>query len=153
MRKLKTLGEKVWSKVEFGEMDQCWRWIGAHGKHGHGHLLRGGRGTPHVNAHRAAYELIYGSIPSGLEVCHRCDVRDCCNPRHLFLGTHRENMTDMARKERSPRRRLTGIEVTAIHNAWAQGGVTKTDLSRRYGVSRVQIANIVSGRHWCHLAR
>ncbi len=145
--KLKTLAEKVWSKVDVRDIDECWLWVGAHGKHGHGHLQRGGRGTKFVTAHRAAYELTYGPMSDDLEVCHRCDVRDCCNPKHLFLGTHRENMVDMSRKGRSPHQKLTLNQVSDIRSRRYRGESSKA-LSSSFGVSTVQIRNITSGRHW-----
>lgn len=53
-------------------------------------------------AHRLAYRLFVGAIPTGLEVCHKCDVKGCCNPDHLFLGTHQENMMDRSIKGKHP---------------------------------------------------
>src|SRR5262245_37866332 len=54
-----------------------------------------------LRAHRAAWIARHGPIPAGLVVCHRCDTPLCINPDHLFLGTHRENMIDMAMKIRA----------------------------------------------------
>lgn len=53
-----------------------------------------------VGTHRAAWELSFGPVPPGLMVCHHCDVKRCCNPRHLFLGTAASNHDDSRRKDR-----------------------------------------------------
>lgn len=75
----------------------CWIWQRAKQK-GYGAFQWGGRGQPQRRAHRAAWEAWRGPIPARMEVCHRCDVRACCNPDHLFLGTHQDNMRDMTAK-------------------------------------------------------
>lgn len=50
--------------------------------------------------HVAVWVEHFGPVPPGLEVCHRCDVRNCYEITHLWLGTHAENMADMAAKGR-----------------------------------------------------
>jgi hypothetical protein len=76
----------------------CLLWAGTTSKrHGYGSLYVDGRQQP---THRMAWILRNGPISDGLMVLHRCDVRVCCNPDHLFLGTNRDNHDDMVTKGR-----------------------------------------------------
>lgn len=83
----------------FFSPDGCWLWIGALTQSGYGKwpMNRTDKVRP---AHRLSYTLYKGEIPTGLHVCHSCDVRCCVNPDHLFLGTHQDNMRDMTLKKR-----------------------------------------------------
>lgn len=142
-----TLKEKLERHIIHGaESDDCWGWSGSL-SHGYGRIMRGGRGSAFVTAPRASYEVFVGPVPTELEVCHTCDNRACCNPRHLFLATHRENMIDMAKKLRSPRRRLDLSQVHDIRARYASGS-TQTEVGRDFGISRVQVKNIVTRRQW-----
>lgn len=68
------------------------------------------------NAHRLAWTLANGSIPPGLIVCHKCDNPACINLEHLFLGTHSDNMEDMAAKGRARIRSIAGIPCSKGHS-------------------------------------
>ena len=75
----------------------CQLWTNWRNNKGYGMLSIGNRDQL---AHRVAYELAHGSIPVGLNVCHRCDNPACIRLDHLFLGTQQDNLQDAAKKNR-----------------------------------------------------
>lgn len=87
---------RFWAKVEKRDND-CWLWLGAKNQDGYGHFKVGNRA---ISAHRIAYVLKVGSIPTGVSILHSCDNRACVRPDHLFMGTQLDNVTDMMRKGR-----------------------------------------------------
>lgn len=88
-----------WQKVTRSE-HECWPWSGATHNKGYGNIGIDGRTT---TTHRLAYTLAVGPIPPGMQVLHRCDNPPCCNPAHLFIGTHLDNMRDKIQKGRQAR--------------------------------------------------
>lgn len=90
-----------WERVRKG--DGCWEWTGFVRKDGYGQFGRS------KAAYRAAWELANGPIPPGAHVLHSCDNRLCVRPDHLRLGTHGDNMADMAARGRSAARRRVGL--------------------------------------------
>lgn len=94
------LSDRFWAKVDRNP-DGCWLWTGSKSSHGYGQLFSmvgGHRAVLHT--HRISWELHNGPIPDGLWVLHRCDVRPCVRPDHLFLGTRQDNTDDMMAKGR-----------------------------------------------------
>ena len=144
--------ERFEAKVEPVPMSGCWLWVGAIAWQGYGQFRY--RGVTQL-AHRASYRLYVGEIPEEMFVCHHCDVPECVNPDHLFIGTRQDNMRDMVEKDRhSPQRgesgwkaKLTDTDVLEIR----QSAKHPADLSSIYGVAASTIFNIRAGRTWKHL--
>lgn len=92
-----SLAERL-SQYEIDPVTGCWLWSAGRGGMGYGVVVVGAGKKP---AHRASYEFHVGPIPPGAHVCHRCDTPLCIRPDHLFLGSHADNMADMAAKNRA----------------------------------------------------
>lgn len=141
-----------WSHVANGDDAECWPWLGAK-------TAMGGYGKAtwrrkSVNAHRLAWILAKGTIPSGLFVCHKCDNPPCCNPAHLFLGTAAENNADKVSKGRSRNgsrshlAKLTEGQVREIKQRVLDGGLFHHELAVEYGVSPGTITAIATEAVW-----
>lgn len=136
--------DRFWAKVQKSSPDQCWLWTGSRYSDAptkcYG-IFATGKGLSD-RAHRIAYELTYGRVPSDYVVMHTCDNPACVNPQHLRVGTQRENMTDMRNKNRQyvcrgtevTRAKLTEKDVWDIRVSHANGATFKS-LARKYGLS------------------
>lgn len=147
-----------WSRVH--KTEGCWFWTGTPaGDTGYG--LWRYLGKP-IRPHRMSWMLERGAIPAGLLVCHRCDVRLCVRPSHLFLGTHSENMRDAGQKGRlqgRPTRPLRGEESPSAQFkdadvvAARQGKLgSPQQIADRFGVSVWAVYDMLSGRTWAHVS-
>jgi hypothetical protein len=113
----------------------------------------------YLRANRAAWIISHGEIPRGLFVLHHCDNSRCVNPDHLFLGTQKDNVSDMIAKgrkwsglgEKNPNCKLTKEQVEEIRKLYQRGsrkGYGMGGLSKKFGISRTQIGSIVKNESW-----
>jgi hypothetical protein len=143
--------EQFWGLVERGAAGECWPWLGSVDRDGHGRVYWQGR---HTGAHRVAFGLAQGQpVLPGVVIRHRCDNPACCNPAHLVIGTHTDNVRDRvaaghsATGERNGRAKLTEHLAQRVREL-AAGGVSLSALARLLGVDRAAVRRIVNGKAW-----
>ena len=149
--------DRFWAMVKKGAGDACWLWAGNVGTHGYGQISLVSNRVQ--TTHRFSWEIHNGSIEKGVCVLHKCDVKRCVRPDHLFLGDHSDNLKDSYNKNRKVKIRLPGTtnpshvltenqvrEIRALQHI-----VTQQSLADRMGVSRQTIKVIQGRKGWRHL--
>lgn len=129
----------------------CWLWEGRTPK-GYGTVWYEGKD---IRVHRLLYSLTFGSIPKGLGILHKCDVKSCCNPSHLYAGTQLQNARDAKDRGRmKPAKgaaqgssKLTEEDVLNI----SRDGRQQSVIAKQYGVTRQCIWRILHKETWRHL--
>lgn len=142
---------RIAAKITIEPNTGCWLWTGYVAPTGYGRIKVRGKMR---QAHRASWEAHFGPIPPEFDVCHRCDVRSCVNPAHLFVGTRGDNMDDCRSKSRLPSRRgdQNGRAILSVGDVDVIRAQLETEpasvIARRFGVSLSTIGNIRRGTHW-----
>lgn len=128
----------------------CWTWAGRHIGNGYG-AFEGGD-THGQYAHRAAWVMRYGPVPSGARVAHRCGNRLCVRPEHLLLIPARRDQPGRRGSGASnSNAHLTEQDVARIRDAVFRGE-RQVDVAKRHGISQPQVSAIVTRRLWRHVA-
>lgn len=155
-----SLHDRLWAKIDRGEPDACWLWIAGNRVKGYGYITCGGDSrNGKIRAHRAVWADVNGPIPDGMVVRHKCDNPGCCNPEHLILGTHADNVHDRCARGRS--RHLVGEanaasvltedQVRLIRSADLSKWGSQTALARQLGVSQPNVNAVLANKTWRHI--
>jgi hypothetical protein len=152
-----SLEVRLWRHVE--KTETCWLWRGCISNKGYGRIRVFIDGKPKmIESHRIAWQVTHGPIPPGLHVLHKCDNPPCCNPDHLFLGTHGDNMRDMESKGRSNKTRgskhhnakLSEDDVREIRRLYS-AGFNRRRIAEKFRVTLAAVKLIAARKSWKHV--
>lgn len=151
------LEERFWRFVDKKSDNECWNWLGQKIR-GYGRISVGKRGESSLGAHRFSWQMHSKKyIPKGMFVMHSCDNPSCVNPKHLSLGTPKDNSDDMILKGRKkivvPVGENNGkaiINADIVRQIRASD-MNHTALGRLLGVSPNCVRGVRTGRTWKHI--
>lgn len=142
--------DDFWSLVSKGSPESCWPWLGTTQKGGYGTF----RGT---TAHRYAFREAGGILKRGFVVMHECDNPSCCNPKHLKLGTQKDNIADMHVKGRAGdcrnfgeahgRCKLDRIQLRQLKYLRQRFNMTQQALADKFGIAQTHVSRILRGEN------
>lgn len=152
--KVEEIKNRFWSNTTIKADNECWNWAGKKLNSGYGQISFRNQHVKARTAHTLSYILNIGAIPKGMDVCHTCDNRVCVNPKHLYLGSRRDNLNDAIKKgrmligEKNGSHKLTIDNVKQIKRELEGGQKTIYRIAKDYGVNFNTIKNIAKGKNW-----
>lgn len=152
-RQYSTLQSQIKSAIQEKDGHWIWQKSTSGGGSKYGSLENNGR---KLLAHRASYEAFIGKIPTGLNVCHSCDIPLCVNPAHLFLGSQKDNHADMVKKNRQANREKHGMSKLSENNIinikhMIKDGINQRKIAKYYAVTQAAISLINRNKTWKHV--
>lgn len=148
---------RFWFKVDRQGDDECWEWKAQPSqRYGSFPVTRNGV-SRNMRPHRVSYEMENGEIPDGMQVLHRCDNPRCVNPRHLFLGTPRENTDDKVAKGRQNKGEKVCTAVINEHivreiRSRAEAGMKVFEIARDLDLTHAIVWHVVKRKTWKHVS-
>lgn len=134
----------------------CMEWTRCRDDFGYGMITVFGKS---LRAHRLMFRLYSGEvIPPGICVCHNCDNPRCINPKHLFLGTKRDNMEDCVAKRRIAHGKRIGASKLnrsqaeeILRASLGRFDRRKGEFARKFGISVRAVTALSKGESWKYL--
>ena len=145
--------DKILEKIDYHPETNCWNWMDYLDKKGYGWIRIGDK---MIHIHRFMYQYFYGIIPEDKPlICHHCDNPKCCNPKHLYAGTPKDNMQDRSKRnplswlsgEKHGMAKLTEKQVLEIRASDEPYPV----IAKRFNVNRATISHIITRKTWKHI--
>lgn len=157
MKILRSLEDRFYEKFIPDQNSGCWIWIAALDSDGYGVIYeRIGRSAQiQTKAHIVSYRIHHGEIPRKKYILHKCDIKNCVHPDHIYAGTHQQNMKDKAerslyRGENHVKSIFKNDDVRNI-KALLKRGFSCAYIGRLYKVPAVTIVSIKIERTWRHI--
>lgn len=147
----KRASSRLLSKIK-KRSNGCWEWQGSKSERGYGRIFFDGKNQ---RAHRVSYMVYVGNIPKDMYVCHHCDNTSCVNPKHLFVGTSKDNNKDMLSKGRGTKSRGSDHHMTKLKEGDVKfiksSKMPLIYLQEKFGVSKSCICAIRRKETWRHV--
>lgn len=149
----KELKSRFMEKIQVNNHTSCWEWVASRTSTGYGRIMFNGKNR---GAHRVSWIIHNGAIPDEKHVLHICDNPSCVNPKHLFLGTHADNMSDKKNKNRCrppkgenhPKAKITKQDVKTIRHLYFAERREYGELAKYFSLNPSTVRRICIRASW-----
>lgn len=144
-----SLEDRFHKKYILDDPTGCWLWTGSCQGDGYATIQDGNK---NILATRLSYTLHVGPVAPNEKICHTCDIPNCVNPHHLFLGTDQLNATDKMLKGRNAH--VGGVSTLTIKDVLTirQSKDSNAKLAAAFGLTTRSIKNIKTRKTFAHIS-